>query len=140
MNTSEQMILALKQAGMRITPQRLAICAILTETQEHPTAQRLFEQVRLQHPTLSLATVYNTLDRLVGMGLVNVLGSAGDETAHFDADTSPHINLACITCHRIVDIETVDVKQIDRDVSNNSGYQLLGSRMMYYGVCPECQA
>lgn len=139
MNTSEQMILALKQAGMRITPQRLAICAILTESQEHPTAQRLFEQVRLQHPTLSLATVYNTLDRLVGMGLVNVLGSAGDETAHFDADTSPHINLACITCHRIVDIETVDVKQIDRDVSNNSGYQLLGSRMMYYGVCPECQ-
>ncbi len=140
MNTSEEMIQALKQAGMRITPQRMAICDILAKSPEHPTAQMLFHQVRVKFPTLSLATVYNTLDRLVGMGLINVLGSAGDETAHFDADTSPHINLACITCHSITDVHSAHVPEIDYEVSQVSGFKLLGARMMYYGVCPSCQS
>ncbi len=129
----------LKQAGMRVTPQRIAICKLLSETDTHPTAATIFKHVQAQYPSLSLATVYNTLDALTGLGVVNVLGHAGDDNVHYDADTSPHINLACVSCHKIVDFASLQVASIDSEVSKASGYKLLGVRMMYYGLCPDCQ-
>jgi Fur family peroxide stress response transcriptional regulator len=139
MNSVETLIQFLKQAGLRITPQRIAICKLLTETNTHPTATMLFDSIHEQFPTLSLATVYNTLDALVGLGAVNVLGPAGDGRVHFDADTEPHINLACTVCHKIVDVPSEQVASLQAEVSQSSGYELRGARIMYYGLCPDCQ-
>src|SRR5512141_1332707 len=91
---------ALQQAGMRLTPQRMAVCKLLTESKEHPSAAMIYEELRPQFQSLSLATVYNTLDMLVRLGAVNVLGHAGDDHVHYDADLEPHVNLACVACHR----------------------------------------
>jgi Fur family peroxide stress response transcriptional regulator len=129
----------LHKAGLRVTPQRLAICQLLAETKSHPTANEIFLQLKERFPSISLATIYNTLDVLVGMGVVNALGSIGDGKVHFDGDTSPHINLACMFCHTIIDVESSYVNQIDADIADNSGYRLLGSRVLYYGICPDCQ-
>ncbi len=139
MNSAEILTTHLKKAGMRLTPQRIAICRLLAESNDHPTAAMIYEHLRIQYPSLSLATVYNTLDALVGLGLVNALGHAGDGAVHFDADTSPHINLACISCHQIVDVASSQVAGLESEISHASGYQLLGVRMMYYGLCPSCQ-
>ncbi len=139
MNSLDDLIKTLKKAGMRITPQRIAICKMLSETDTHPTAAMLFDDIHQQYPSLSLATVYNTLDALVGLGVVNVLGHAGDGKVHFDADTSPHINLACTSCHRVVDLPSIHVTVMDTEVSQLSGYKLRGARIMYYGLCPDCQ-
>jgi Fur family peroxide stress response transcriptional regulator len=130
---------ALKQAGMRTTPQRMAICKLLAETDSHPSAAMICEHVREQYPSLSLMTVYNTLNVLVDLGAINVLGHAGDDNVRYDADTSPHINLACISCHRIVDVPSMQIVNLDSEISSVSGYKLLGARMMYYGLCPACQ-
>ncbi len=139
MKNTNELTSALKQAGLRLTPQRLAICRFLAESKDHPTAAMIYEHLRPQYPSLSAMTVYNTLNTLVELGKVNVLGDCGDDHAHYDADTSPHINLACISCHRIVDIAIPQVEELDREVNRASGYQLLGARMMYYGLCPACQ-
>ena len=139
MNSVETLTKSLKQAGLRITPQRIAICKLLAETDSHPTATMLFDQIHGQFPNLSLATVYNTLDALVGLGVVNVLGPAGDGRVHFDADTEPHINLACTVCHKIVDVPSEQVASLQAEVSQTSGYSLKGARIMYYGLCPDCQ-
>ncbi len=109
---------------------------MLSETDTHPTAAMLFDDIHQQYPSLSLATVYNTLDALVGLGVVNVLGHAGDGKVHFDADTSPHINLACTSCHRVVDLPSIHVTVMDTEVSQLSGYKLRGARIMYYGYVP----
>lgn len=130
----------LQQAGMRITPQRVAICKLLAGSEEHPTAARIFEQVKASFPTISLATIYNTLDTLVNLGVVNVLGHAGDDHVHYDAEMEPHVNLACIACHTIVDLPSEHVKHLDNEIVAASGYKLLGARMLYYGLCPDCQA
>ncbi|MCX6066328.1 MAG: Fur family transcriptional regulator [Chloroflexi bacterium] len=129
----------LQQAGMRLTPQRMAICKLLTESDEHPTAMMLYEELRPQFPSLALATVYNTLDTLVSLGAVNVLGHAGDDHVHYDAVMEPHVNLACVACHRIVDIPSEHVQHLDDEISQASGYKLLGARVLYYGLCPDCQ-
>lgn len=139
MSSIETLTTALRQAGMRITPQRIAICKLLVETDTHPTAAAIYNKIRTQYPSLSLTTVYNTLDTLADLGAVHVLGHAGDDTVHYDADTTPHVNLACISCHKIVDIPCSKVAPINQEISATSGYKLLGARVLYYGLCPSCQ-
>ncbi|NPV41947.1 MAG: transcriptional repressor [Anaerolineae bacterium] len=139
MNKPTELIDALQKSGLRLTPQRIAICKILAETDEHPTAAVIYESIKPQYPSLSLATVYNTLEVLVAHGKVNVLGDAGDGKVHFDADTKPHINLACLECHRIIDFSSDFVMQMNEEIKKKAGYDFLGSRLIYYGICPECQ-
>jgi Fur family peroxide stress response transcriptional regulator len=138
--TDGRLIETLKEAGLRPTPQRLAIYSYLSGVNSHPTAQQVYEQLAPAHPTLSLATVYNTLETLVGLGVINALGTAGDDAVHYDADLSPHVNLACVECHRVIDLPSEHVLAIKREVSENSGYRVLGARVLYYGVCTTCQA
>jgi Fur family peroxide stress response transcriptional regulator len=130
----------LKQSGMRLTPQRVEICKLLTESDIHPTAAMIYERLKPQFQSLSLATVYNTLETLANLGAINVLGHAGDANVHYDADMEPHVNLACVACHRIVDIPSEHIQRLDSEITRTSGYKLLGSRVLYYGLCPECQA
>ncbi len=96
---------ALRQAKLRLTPQRLSICRMLANSNGHPTAMELYEQLRTDFPTLSLATVYTTLSTLLALGLIHDLGSAGDGTLHYDPDTEPHVNLICTRCHQIGDLD-----------------------------------
>lgn len=129
----------LKQAGLRLTPQRLAICRLLAETDSHPTALQIYQALKPQFPSLSPATVYNTLDTLVQLGMVNALGHAGDGEVHYDADTEPHVNLACTVCHKIVDVPSEHVQRLNGEIAQVSGFKILGARVLYYGICADCQ-
>jgi len=139
MDRTEVFVQTLRQAGLRLTPQRLAICRLLATTDKHPTAQMIYDELHPEYPSLSLATVYNTLDVLVQLNMIHALGSAGDDAEHYDGNTDPHINLACISCHRVIDLESPHVETLEQEVAENSGYHLLGARFMYYGLCPQCQ-
>lgn len=133
-----EMLKALKNAGLRMTPQRYAICEALAGNTEHPTAQRLYDKLRVDHPALSRATVYNTLHTLVEAGLLLELGAA-DGVAHFDPDTSPHVHLVCVNCHEIEDFEDSALPGLARRVARQSGYELRNAWVAYYGLCPSCQ-
>jgi Fur family peroxide stress response transcriptional regulator len=135
-----RLIETLKEAGLRPTPQRLAVYGYLQGVNSHPTAQQVYGELAPTHPTLSLATVYNTLETLVSLGVINALGTAGDDAVHYDADLSPHVNLACVKCHRVIDLPSEHVLAIKQEVSEHSGYRVLGARVLYYGECPACQA
>ncbi|NPA26194.1 MAG: transcriptional repressor [Chloroflexi bacterium] len=130
---------ALQAAGLRLTAQRRAICHYLARTDAHPTAQQIYEALKPQFPSLSLTTVYNTLDVLVRLGLVYALGGAGDRAVHYETNTEPHINLACLVCHRVIDLPMPEVGAWRSRVAEASGFKILGARLVYYGVCPECQ-
>ena len=135
----EAMLEGLRASGLRLTPQRVAICEVLATSRSHPTAYEIHRRLRWRFPTMSLATVYKTLDALVRLGLVSALGDAGDGMVHYDGDTEPHINLVCLSCHRVQDLEGVVVRALHRTVAARSGYALKGARLVYYGLCPECQ-
>ncbi|GIV14187.1 MAG: transcriptional repressor [Fimbriimonadales bacterium] len=133
------LIEGLKRAGLRITPQRVAICKTLAESKDHPTATMIYHALLPQFPTLSLATVYKTLHVLKQLGLVHTLGDAGDGMEHYEADLQPHINLVCVRCHQVVDFDEELIAHVERAVAERSGYEIQGARIVYYGLCPRCK-
>lgn len=134
------MLAALRQAGLRLTPQRVAVCQALAESKAHPTAQTLFEQLAARHSAFSRATVYNTLETLARMGLAQQVLVAGDSAMRFDANLELHAHLVCSRCHRVEDYAGPDLADQTAAVERRTGYTLRGLCVFYYGCCPDCQA
>ena len=137
--TDSKLAERLRKHGLRLTPQRLAVYQALVANDQHPTAAILYKQLSEQIPSLSQATVYNTLQVLVEKGLVHEIGDAGDGHMHYDADISPHLNLVCRRCRRIFDFHDPRLADLDALITAGSGFDLQGARLVYYGVCPECR-
>lgn len=133
-----QLLTGLKDSGLRLTPQRLAICRVLAESKDHPTAMMIYHSLLPEFPTMSLATVYKTLNVLKNSGLVHALGDAGDGIEHYDADLHPHVHLVCMQCHGVIDFHGEEVSRVQQTVESRSGYRIQGARIVYYGTCPEC--
>lgn len=136
--TADDLISHLRDAGLRVTPQRLTIYEALVKDKHHPTAQGLFEALQNVMPSLSQATVYNTLQTMVEMGLVRELGTAGDGMVRYDADISPHAHLVCTGCNSVEDFSTIQVPIPDPAALAQTGYQIRSMGVYYYGLCPQC--
>lgn len=138
MDNTKKLIQSMQDAGLRLTPQRIAICRSLTNDPNHPTAHMLYEQLRPEYPSLSLTTVYNTLETLVELGVVNPLSHFGEDPTRYDANTSPHAHLLCIKCNRLIDFSSRYVQSLDKEVIEKSGYKILGAYLLYHGICDKC--
>ena len=136
---ANELTAALRAAGLRITPQRVAVCRALAGSRGHPTARALYDPLRPDFTGLSRATIYNTLSALVRAGLIHELGAAGDGAVHYDVNPAPHVNLVCVRCHRVEDYARAPLQAVADSVSHGSGYDLQGARVVYYGICPKCQ-
>jgi Fur family peroxide stress response transcriptional regulator len=130
---------ALREAGLRSTPQRLAI-AHEVFARHHPTVAEVYESVRRSFPTIGLATIYSTLKVMTERGLVSELPFA--DAIRFDANLEPHANLVCTRCGAIADSGACDdlVAEIRQSVTKGTGFQAQGQRIDVYGVCASCAA
>lgn len=128
------------QSGLRLTATRTAICKLLMESSNHPTAAEIYAELKKDYPSLSMATVYNTLNTLVELGVISELGYIGDDTLHYETRNHDHANLACVRCHTIVDVEGIEFEHVEKKISDKTNYQVLGSRVLFYGFCPTCKA
>jgi Fur family peroxide stress response transcriptional regulator len=126
----------LREAGLRLTPQRLAIAREIL-ARSHPTAGEIFEAVRRQFPTIGLATVYTTFNVMAEHGLVRALPFA--DAVRYDANLSPHANLVCTHCGRITDFQGCDdVLAILRE-RTAGWFRLQDERIDLYGLCRDCE-
>jgi Fur family peroxide stress response transcriptional regulator len=98
----EHFIERCREEGMNVTPQRIAIYRALLESEEHPTPEMLFYAVSREMPSLSLATIYKTLDALASIGLVRSVAVDTDKR-RYDANDAPHHHLVCSSCGKIRD-------------------------------------
>lgn len=137
---AERMLADLKRAGLKLTPQRIAIVRELADDLSHPTAQALFERLRPAFPTMSFATVYNTLDALARCGLTGSLNLGGDSRAvRFDPNTDPHHHAVCDACGMVVDIRVdVSVDAAPPACLDVSGFRVLREERIYRGLCDTC--
>ncbi len=144
----ERMVEDLRQKGLKLTPQRLAILRLFCADESHPTAQELYTRLLATFPTLSFATVYNTLDALAAAGHVTTLnlgpgprGARGDSrAARFDPNTHPHHHAVCDVCGSITDIPSTTRAPVASDalVSAAPGFEVRSVERVYRGICGEC--
>src|SRR5262245_65501364 len=97
------MLARVRGSGLKLTPQRIAIVRELAADPAHPTAQELFERLRPALPTMSFATVYNTLDALAAAGLCAAL-SLSPGPSRFDPNMKPHYHAVCDRCGLVRDV------------------------------------
>lgn len=128
----------LKEKGLKVTPQRLAIYSMLKNTTSHPTAEKIYNTITKHNPSISLATVYKTLDCFVSYGLVKELNITC-EYSNYDANTVNHQHIMCTCCKRVFDLDTIDDSAIKKAVADKTGFIVDDEQVVFYGICPECQ-
>ena len=138
MQQLEQIIDTLREKGFRITPQRTAIVDYLLKTEDHPSAELIHKVVRKRYPMVSLSTIYKTLDLLKEKRLVNEIEVDGE--ARFDAHTDEHINVVCMSCGKIDDVDEEMLRDIQSRVAKKSKYLILKSSFELSGYCSSCKS
>ncbi len=133
--TAEHIRQTLEDAGLRCTPQRYAVMAVLAEQTEHPTASEIFEAVNRLDPRSSRATTYNNLRDLVQAGLVREVALEG-RAARFDLKGLRHNHFICDQCGTVEDMEWYDVPRPD---SAALGQRVLRDyEIILRGLCLTC--
>ncbi|HRS82817.1 MAG TPA: Fur family transcriptional regulator [Smithellaceae bacterium] len=136
-NTKEDLIGQLKENGLKITPQRLAIIDALVENRyEHPGATLIFNEARKKTGRVSLSTVYATLKEFSESGLIRQMEFDRMEN-RYDVDLSDHVNLICKRCGKIADCQIPEPLE-PKDVARKSGFVVTDARIEFHGYCRDC--
>jgi Fur family peroxide stress response transcriptional regulator len=135
----QSMLTKLKNRGGRITSHRLALLRLIAVSEGHPNASTLHEKLRLQFPTVSLATVYKTLALLKEEGELFEIDLRDD--SHYDGNKPyPHPHLICRQCGHIMDGDAVSLlSSVNQEIQERYDFQVQQSQLIFYGICHECK-
>lgn len=122
--------------GLKVTPQRQRIFQVLANNVSHPTAQSVHAAVRTEMPTISLKTVYQTLNDLAAMGEIQHL-DLGTGSGRFDPNVEPHHHLVCVSCGDVRDLEA-DYSGLRIPPSQEQGFTVTGVEVIFRGFCQTC--
>ena len=125
----------LRAHELRATPQRRAILAALESDRGHLTAEEVYERARVALPELARATVYNTLEEFLRVGLVQALGRPG--AVRYEANVDPHQHFRCLACERVYDVYPPGD---DWHGLGRQGFVVERSQTVFEGTCPDCAA
>jgi Fe2+ or Zn2+ uptake regulation protein len=135
---SEDLVIALRERGMRVTPQRVVLHRALLELDRHVTADELLEAVGDRLPNVSLPTIYATLDLLEELGMVQRVQRAG--ATLFDPRTDAHHHLVCTVCGSIEDLDgELDTSAL-RLAADRHGFAAGRIEAVVRGRCAACSS
>jgi Fe2+ or Zn2+ uptake regulation protein len=127
----------LKEKGLKMTPQRLAIIDVLIENKDlHPGARLVYDEAKKKKKSLSLSTIYSTLNELSRLGIIKTLQFDRMEN-RYEGNLEEHLNLICERCGKIVDYKAslaIDRKKTEQ----KTGFSIIDTRLDCYGYCREC--
>jgi Fur family ferric uptake transcriptional regulator len=123
--------------NIRMTRQRRVILEELRKFVHHPSADEIYEVVRRRIPRISLGTVYRNLEVLSELGEIQKLEFAGN-LKRFDWDPEDHYHIRCNLCDRVDNAPMPHLKDIEDRVGSDTDYRIIGHRLEFYGLCPEC--
>ena len=128
-----------RQQGLALTVQRRTILSVLLDSDDHPTADQVYEIVRQRLPGLSRTTVYRVLDTFVRIGAVVRVSHPGAAT-RYDPKTHRHHHFVCLRCDRIIDLEDQRLDCIAMPDLSARGLDIQDFNIHLRGVCAECNA
>jgi Fe2+ or Zn2+ uptake regulation protein len=127
----------LKKNNLKLTRQRLAIVEVLSNDRSHSSSRAIFEKVRQQVPSISLSTVYFTLNLFKSEGAIKEL-EFYDRENRYESDVSDHLDLVCLGCGRIVNYNE-PIPMLKERVEKKTGFVMNRMRYEYYGYCKRCR-
>jgi len=128
---------ACREAGLRLTHQRLEIFSELAGTPDHPTAETIYQRIRGKIPTISLDTIYRTLATFAHHGLINKIETT-ESQARFEVKLMRHHHVICRRCNRITDFQWESLDDVSLPVEIDRWGRVENSNVTVYGICREC--
>lgn len=128
-----------RDMGIKVTHQRLAILQALADGRAHVTAQEVFETVFEKHPDIGFATVYRFLRKMAELNYVTEVRMGGLPARYELTPRKHHDHLTCTMCGRIVEFENKEIESLQEQVARDNGFELTHHVLELYGVCGSCQ-
>ncbi|HEX9970326.1 MAG TPA: Fur family transcriptional regulator [Acidimicrobiales bacterium] len=138
MKTPTELSELFRSRGLKVTPQRQCIFRLLHGNDAHPTAEAVYAAARAEMPTISLKTVYQTLNDLADMGELHVL-DLGTGSGRFDPNVDAHHHLVCERCGKVRDLYA-DFPAVQVPRGKAQGFRIREAEVVFRGVCNECQS
>ncbi len=141
----EAFIRMLKEKGLKVTKQRLAVLEALEEQEDrHMTTEDIYHLVRKEFPEIGIATVYRTVQLLLEMQLVDRI-ELNDGCVRYEIGRQfsgekghYHHHLICESCGKIVSFEEDLLDELERQIWEKTGFQVWDHELKFYGRCKDC--
>lgn len=137
MRSPTELAESFRARGLKMTPQRECIFNVLHGNGVHPSAESVFAEARKRMPTMSLKTVYQTLNDLSQMGEIQSL-DLGTGSVRFDPNVDPHHHLVCTGCGKVRDLYA-DFGAVEVPPSRRQGFSLNSAEVVFRGLCAACR-
>ena len=125
-----------REAGLKMTPQRLAVYKALIRTDKHPTAEDVYQAVRQELPNISLDTVNRTLMTLSEIGAAFVVEGTG-QPRRYDGGMEDHQHFRCVKCGKIIDFHYEPYDNIETP-AHIGDFTVLRKSVYLEGYCKAC--
>ena len=124
-------------AALKYSRQRESIKEFLMTRTDHPTADMVYENMKLIYPNISLGTVYRNLSLLSDLGEIKKLASFGGAD-RFDGRIEPHCHFMCTDCGCVIDLETENMQDILKRAGEHFNGKITDCSARFFGVCEDC--
>lgn len=138
METISKYINLIKNKNVRMTAQRKAVLESLISGNKHPTVNEIYDDLKDDFPSMSVATIYNNLKFFKEVGIVKEL-PFGDGSSRFDLTTIDHFHMICRNCGKISDFYYPKLKEDEALAKAISGFKAEDYRFEIIGLCESCQ-
>lgn len=128
----------LREKNIKVTPQRIAVYNMLIGTKQHPDAETIHKALEPTNPTISLATIYKTLDYFKSLGLVQEL-NVGQGRSRYDAVVKSHPHAVCTYCGCVEDLYNEELQNLHERIPSESGFSAEFEQVIFYGKCKDCK-
>ena len=122
---------------LKNSKQRNTILSYLRSTDQHPSADMVYENVRKEIPNISLGTVYRNLALLCELGEISKL-NVKNGPDRFDYRIDTHYHFECVKCGKVEDLD-IRFKELEKMDKGIEGASVLGHTCNFYGICKDCQ-
>lgn len=124
-------------AVLKHSRQRDSIKEFLMSRKDHPTADVVYENMKLIYPNISLGTVYRNLSLLSDIGEIRKLTSF-EGADHFDGDVEPHCHFICTECGCVLDLETDSFQSLMKEAGAHFNGKITDCSASFFGLCEHC--
>jgi len=140
LTTNSYVLSVFRSKGLKCTPQRIAVLKTVEESRTHLSIEMIHKKVKKYLPNVGLATVYRSLDSLIGLGLIEKVHL--DDGCHsYTSTLSGHRHaLVCRECDQILEYEDCPLDRIKEQVSRKTGFRIDNHYLQLFGTCKDCQA